>query len=224
MNKPLLDIKQLTIGFGAGSQANTVVSQLDVSIVAGQCMALVGESGSGKSMTALAVMQLLPPSGWVQNSSRVMFRGENLLDFSERNMRKVRGLKIGMIFQDAMSAFNPVLTIGQQMNEVLLGHMRLSRPKAEERAFNLLAEVGIDNPKRTFRAYPHQLSGGMRQRAMIAMALCGEPDLIIGDEPTTALDVTIQAQVINLLRDLKDKRGLSLLFISHDLAVVSQCQ
>lgn len=219
---PLLAIKNLTVGFGAGNAGTQVVAKLNLTIAAGQCMGLVGESGSGKSMTALTIMQLLPYAAWVSQKSEILLHGKNLLHYSERAMRHIRGARIGMIFQDAMSAFNPVFTIGQQMQEILCSHLHLNRRNAHHRALHLLKEVGIANPKRTYSAYPHQLSGGMRQRAMIAMALCGEPELIIADEPTTALDVTIQAQVLQLLKNLKAKRNISLLFISHDLAVVSQ--
>ncbi len=220
--KSVLDIKNLTVGFGAGKQISYAVKDLNLSIELGQCMGLVGESGSGKSMTALAIMQLLPYAAWVSQESQILLQGNNLLNYSEKQMRHIRGSRIGMIFQDAMSAFNPVFTIGHQMTEILNGPLHLGFRKAKQRAFDVLKEVGIDDPHRTFRAYPHQLSGGMRQRAMIAMALCGEPEFIIADEPTTALDVTIQAQVLQLLKDLKSKRNISLLFISHDLAVVSQ--
>jgi len=220
MTDPILEIKQLTIRFGVSEAIAPVISQLDLSIHAGQCLGLVGESGSGKSMTALAMMQLLPGTAYVDGRSQILLEGRNILDYSEQQMRRIRGPRIGMIFQDAMSAFNPVFTIGQQLLEI--GHQRLSKTTATQNAYALLEEVGIADPERTFRSYPHQLSGGMRQRAMIAMALSGKPDLLIADEPTTALDVTIQAQVLNLLKSLQETRKTSLLFIGHDLAVVSQ--
>ena len=216
----VLTIKNLSIAFGKEASLTRVVSDLNVTIEAGQCMGLVGESGSGKSLTALSIMQLLPPTASIDQRSQILLHDENLLDYSERAMRRVRGFRIGMIFQDAMSALNPVFTIGQQMNEILGRYVKARQKKTS--ALTLLQEVGMAEPGRVFRSYPHQLSGGMRQRAMIAMALCGAPELIIADEPTTALDVTIQAQVLQLLKDLKRKRHLSLLFISHDLAVVSQ--
>jgi peptide/nickel transport system ATP-binding protein len=217
-NRNLITIENLSIAFGKAPYRQLAVSQLNLSIKYGQCMGLVGESGSGKTLSALSIVQLLPVMARVSNRSRIIWQDENLLNFSEKRMRQVRGLRIGMIFQDAMSAFNPVLTIGQQMNEIL----RKKFNRIKERALGLLHEVGIDDPLHTYAAYPHQLSGGMRQRAMIAMALCGEPDMIIADEPTTALDVTLQAQILSLLNDLKKKRNLTVLFISHDLAVVSQ--
>lgn len=213
MRNPLLDIKNLSIAFRHNKNFIPVVSNLDLKISVGQCVGLVGESGSGKSLTSLAVMQLLPLAARVTSSSQIFFNNHDILNFSERAMRKVRGHQIGMIFQDAMSAFNPVLTIGKQLMEVT--HNRLA-------AYRALEEVGIDDVVRCFRAYPHELSGGMRQRAMIAMAICGNPQLIIADEPTTALDVSIQAQVLALLSDLKNKKNIPLLFISHDLSVVGQ--
>lgn len=219
MGAPSLQIEHLTIVLGKEKQTKTVVSDLSLQIEPGQCMGLVGESGSGKTLSALSIVQLLPLAARVSDRSRIQWKDKNLLTLSEKEMRKVRGLEIGMIFQDAMSAFNPVLTIGQQMQEIL---KRKSARHSKKHAFDLLMEVGISFPKRIYHAYPHQLSGGMRQRAMIAMALCGEPDLIIADEPTTALDVTLQAQILALLNELKKNRQLTVLFISHDLAVVSQ--
>ncbi|PNT89898.1 ABC transporter ATP-binding protein [Coxiella burnetii] len=216
MPKPLIEINHLTVTFGRN--AKPAISQLSVSLQRGQCLALVGESGSGKSMTALAVMQLLPLTAQVSDRSQILWEGKNLLRFSERTRRQIRGFKISMIFQDAISALNPVLTIQQQMNEILKKKYR----HIQSRALQLLEEVGIKNSARVYHSYPHQLSGGMRQRAMIAMALAGEPEMIIADEPTTALDVTIQAQVLSLLNRLKKERNITLLFISHDLGVVSQ--
>lgn len=220
--KTLLEIKNLTVGFGAGKHISHVVNGLDLTIERGRCMGLVGESGSGKSMIALAIMQLLPYAAWVNKESQILLHEKNILNYSEQAMRHIRGSRMGMIFQDAMSAFNPVFTIGHQMQEIVRRHLHFSIRKAKQHAFDLLKEVGIDDLRRTYHAYPHQLSGGMRQRAMIAMALCGEPEFIIADEPTTALDVTIQAQILQLLKDLKSQHNISLLFISHDLAVVSR--
>jgi len=213
MAEPFLEIRQLSIRFGESKTVAPVVNDFNIVLQKGQCLGLVGESGSGKSMTALAIMQLLPNTANVDVNSQILLEGENLLNYSERKMRSIRGARIGMIFQDAMSALNPVFTIGQQLLEI---------NTAKQQAYALLQEVGIDDPERTFRSYPHQLSGGMRQRAMIAMALSGKPDFIIADEPTTALDVTIQAQVLSLLKTLQQSRNTSLLFIGHDLGVVSQ--
>lgn len=219
---PILSIKDLTVTFGTGSNKTTAISHLNLDILPNQCLGIVGESGSGKSMTAMAIMQLLPVAARVSSSSQIFYHGHDLLNFSERRMREVRGKKIGMIFQDAMSALNPVLSIRQQMDEVLKTHTTMNKAARQQRATALLDEVGIHDPSRTLNAYPHQLSGGMRQRAMIAMTLCAEPDILIADEPSTALDVTIQAQVITLLKTLKEKHHATLIFISHDLAVVSQ--
>ncbi len=218
MEQLLLSIKNLSIYFDKTPVVNNVTFTLN----RGDCMALVGESGSGKTMTALSIMQLLPIVARVDKNSKVMMHDDDLLDYTEKKMRTVRGVNVGMIFQDAMSAFNPVLTIGQQMLEVLSKLKKYSRIEIKLRAMSLLEKVGIHDPERCFRSYAHELSGGMRQRAMIAMALSGEPELIIADEPTTALDVTIQAQVLALLNQLRKKEKLALLFISHDLSVVAQ--
>ncbi|MCH9743776.1 MAG: ABC transporter ATP-binding protein, partial [Gammaproteobacteria bacterium] len=191
----------------------------------GQCVGLVGESGSGKSLTALAIIQLLPIMARVSRHSDISFQHNdvqnNLLNYSEQQMRHIRGKRIGMIFQDAMSAFNPVFTIGNQIDEVITTHLKLSKKQAKKKTFDLLEETCIHDVARVYRCYPHQISGGMRQRAMIAMALACEPSILIADEPTTALCATIQAQIIDLLKKLQKSRDMTLLFISHDLAVVS---
>ena len=221
-SEPVLSINDLSIAFRHGEGYTSVVNELTMQLKPGQCMGLVGESGSGKSMTALAMMQLLPFAALADEKSQIILDGKNILDLSEREMRRVRGLEIGMIFQDAMAALNPVLTIKQQMLEILRNKFGYWADKLNEYALSLLEEVGIPDVKRCYQSYPHQLSGGMRQRAMIAIALCGEPRIIIADEPTTALDVTIQAQVLRLLRQFVEKKNVAMLFISHDLAVVSQ--
>lgn len=210
MIAPLLEVRHLSVMIAGSHQR--VVDDVGFSVHRGQCVGLVGESGSGKTLTALTIMQLLPAAARVSVASEIDFDGENLLNYSERKMRHIRGKRIGMIFQDAMSAFNPVLTIGQQMREIM--------PK--QRALALLVEAGMEAPDRCLRAYPHELSGGMRQRAMIAMALGGDPELLIADEPTTALDLTIQAQILMLLRQLSQQRQMAVLFISHDLKVVAK--
>lgn len=217
---PLLTIENLTIAIDATNKP--VVDHLNFSIYKGQCLGLVGESGSGKSLTALSIIQLLPQKARISLNSQNILNGKNLLDYSEHQMRQVRGKIIGTIFQDAMSAFNPVLTIGQQLIEVIRLHQGFSFRSAQKRALTLLTEVGIDDEDRCLHSYPHQLSGGMRQRAMIAMALCGNPELLIADEPTTALDVTIQKQILMLLRQLTKNRQMTILFISHDLGIVGQ--
>jgi len=172
MTQALLTINQLTIGFGGSNSFTPVVSDLELSLNPGQCLGLVGESGSGKSMTALAIMQLLPVTASVTDHSEIWFQGKNILNVSQRAMRRIRGRRMGMIFQDAMSALNPVLTIGQQIVEVLQAHQHLRGRKAKKRAFALLDEVGIPDPKQCYQSYPHQLSGGMRQRAMVAKSCC----------------------------------------------------
>lgn len=220
IKNPIISVKSLSIVFPNNSLV--AVDKLNFELYKGQCLGLVGESGSGKSMTALALMQLLPDNALVSKNSEVLFNNTDLLNLTEKQMRKIRGGKIGMIFQDAMSAFNPVFTIGYQLTEVLYFHKNLSKKTAVKKAHELLHKVGIVDIPRTMQAYAHELSGGMRQRAMIAMALAGDPEILIADEPTTALDVTIQAQIIDLLLKLKTEFNKALLFISHDLAVVSQ--
>lgn len=222
MPDPILSVQNLTVSFGTKANASTVIRNLNFSIQPGQCVGIVGESGSGKSLTSLSIMQLLPPTAWVTAESKILFHGIDLLNYSEQRMRKVRGCRISMIFQDAMSALNPVFTVGNQMLEILALHKRFSKKQARLHALQLLEEVGLNDPQYCFDSYPHQLSGGMRQRAMIAMSICCEPEVLIADEPTTALDVTIQAQIIALLKNLQHKHNMTLLFISHDLAVVSQ--
>lgn len=220
MTAPLLTVRDLTIRFS--KQAPAAVKQLNFDILAGQCLSLVGESGSGKSLTALAIMQLLPHAARVSGKSQIYYAGQDLLTCSENQMRDLRGDGIGMIFQDAMTALNPVFTIGDQLMEVLCLHQGLTKRQAKLNALELLTQVGIKDPQYAYQAYPHQLSGGQRQRAMIAMALCCQPKLLIADEPTTALDVTTQAQILELLKTLQQKNNMTLLFVSHDLAVVSQ--
>ncbi|MCH9644985.1 MAG: dipeptide ABC transporter ATP-binding protein [Gammaproteobacteria bacterium] len=219
--RDLLTIKHLSILFGD----KIVVDDVSFDIKQGQCVGLVGESGSGKSLTALAIIQLLPIMARVSRHSDISFHHNdvqnNLLNYSEQQMRHIRGKRIGMIFQDAMSAFNPVFTIGNQIDEVITTHLKLSKKQAKKKTFDLLEETCIHDVARVYRCYPHQISGGMRQRAMIAMALACEPSILIADEPTTALCATIQAQIIDLLKKLQKSRDMTLLFISHDLAVVS---
>jgi peptide/nickel transport system ATP-binding protein len=216
----LLEIKNLTVKIAGTDQR--VVNEINFTVQSGQCVGLAGESGSGKTLTALSTIQLLPTAARVSMGSVVNFCGENLLNYSEQKMRQIRGKKIGMIFQDAMSAFNPVFTVGQQIMEVLLLHKKISRAQAKEHAISILSEVGINDTARCLQAYPHELSGGMRQRAMIAMALCNDPDLLIADEPTTALDVTLQAQILTLLAELSQQRQMAILFISHDLKIMKK--
>jgi oligopeptide/dipeptide ABC transporter ATP-binding protein len=222
---PLLDVRGLNIGFPApGGRILTAVRDLSFSIAPGEVLGLVGESGSGKSVTSLAAMRLLPVQAQV--SGEIVFgNGEgsqNLLALGEEEMRHMRGSRLSMIFQEPMTALNPVMRVGDQVAEAVLAHGEASRPQAWQRAVAALEDVAIPDAAGRARDYPHQLSGGMRQRVMIAMAIVNRPRLLIADEPTTALDVTIQAQILELLAELRRKFGLTMLFISHDLAVVSE--
>ncbi|HET9742696.1 MAG TPA: ABC transporter ATP-binding protein [Terriglobales bacterium] len=216
MSSSLLAVDHLGISF-AHVQA---VSDLSFSIAAGESVGVVGESGSGKSVTSLAVMRLLPVQSGVSGSIR--FAGEDLLAASEARMRELRGQAMAMIFQEPMTALNPLMRVGDQVAEAVLAHERVGRKAAWERAIAALDEVAIPNARSRARDYPHQLSGGQRQRVMIAMAIVNRPQLLIADEPTTALDVTVQAQILELLAQLREKFSLAMLFISHDLGVVSQ--
>jgi peptide/nickel transport system ATP-binding protein len=217
---PLLDVRHLDVHFATSGAPFHAVRDLSFAINEGQSLGLVGESGSGKSVTSLAIMRLLPPQAGISGS--IQFAGEDLLTKSEREMQHVRGARIAMIFQEPMTALNPVMRVGDQIAEAVLAHEHISKRDAWIRTIDAMKTVAIPDPDRRARDYPHQFSGGQRQRIMIAMALVNRPQLLIADEPTTALDVTIQAQVLELLADLRDKLRLSMLFISHDLAVVSQ--
>ncbi len=213
---PVIEVDRLRVAFGP----NEVVAGISYAIPAGRTLGVVGESGCGKSMTALALMGLVPGPGAVSGSVR--FEGREMVGQSAADWRAVRGQRIAMVFQEPMSALNPVMTVGRQIAEVLVLHGEAGWRIAEERAVGLLEQVGINSPAQRARAYPHQLSGGMRQRAMIAMALACEPALLIADEPTTALDVTIQAQILDLMVELQERIGMAIQFISHNLAVISE--
>src|SRR4051794_36123803 len=218
--EPLLTVKDLSIAFSAGGRTTLAVDRISFSIKKGETLALVGESGSGKSATALSIMKLLPYPAASHPSGQVMFKGQDLLSLSERNIREIRGADITIIFQEPMTSLNPLHTIEQQIGEILLLHRGMTGPPARARILELLTQVGIPNPETRLNAYPHQLSGGQRQRVMIAMALANEPDLLIADEPTTALDVTVQAQILKLLKELQGRLGMAMLFITHDLGIV----
>src|SRR5215212_8342490 len=213
----LLDVRELSVAFGD----RTVVDRVSFRIAAGETLGVVGESGSGKSVTAFSVLRLVQPPGRV-TGGEVIFEGRDLLRLSEREMREVRGARISLIFQEPMTALNPVMRIGDQIAEALTVHERATRGDARLRAIELLEAVRIPDAARRVRDYPHQLSGGMRQRVMIAIALACRPPLIIADEPTTALDVTIQAQVLELLRELKARYNLAILLITHDFGVIAE--
>ena len=216
INQPLLDVRDLSVAFG-----NTLaVDRVSFSIKRGQCVALVGESGSGKSVSALSILRLLPYPAASHPSGTIHFKGRELLRADEREMREVRGNDISIIFQEPMTSLNPLHTIEAQIGEILSLHQGISGAMARARILELLTQVGIPDPETRLGSYPHQLSGGQRQRVMIAMALANEPDLLIADEPTTALDVTVQAQILALLADIRRRLGMSLLFITHDLGIV----
>jgi microcin C transport system ATP-binding protein len=217
---PLLSIRDLSVAFRQSGREALAVDHVSFDIGKGETVALVGESGSGKSVTALSILKLLPYPSARHPSGAIRFKGQELLALSERDMRRVRGDDITIIFQEPMTSLNPLHTIEKQIGEILLLHRGLTGAAARARTIEVLGQVGIPDPQSRLRAYPHQLSGGQRQRVMIAMALANEPDLLIADEPTTALDVTVQAQIIALLRDLQQRLGMSLLFITHDLGIV----
>ncbi len=217
---PLLDIQNLSVAFMQGAEVNLAVDNVSLTIAKGETVALVGESGSGKSVTALSILKLLPYPAASHPNGAIYFKGENLLDGDERDLRKVRGYDITMIFQEPMTSLNPLHTVETQINEILILHRGMREKEARSRTLELLDQVGIVDAESRLGAYPHQLSGGQRQRVMIAMALANEPELLIADEPTTALDVTIQAQILKLLKKLQRERGLAMLFITHDLGIV----
>ena len=219
---PLLQVNNLKTWFDSGDQVVRAVDGIDFTIRKGETFALLGESGCGKSITSLSLMRLVPePAGRIVSGS-VKLDGEDLLQLTELNMRKMRGNRIAMIFQEPMTSLNPVLTIGKQIEETVTRHKKMGGYSAKKRVLELLDSVGIPDPKRRYYEYPHQLSGGMKQRVMIAIALAGEPELLVADEPTTALDVTIQSQVLELLRKLQNDTGMAILLITHDLGVVAE--
>src|SRR5688572_15224251 len=218
--EPLLTVDDLHVRFGTERGLVYAVNGISFDIAPGETLGIVGESGCGKSVTSLALLGILARNGRVTKGT-AMFGGRDLLSLSDEQLRSVRGREIAMIFQDPMTSLNPVLTVGRQIREALETHFSLNRKQAERRSTELLDQVGIPSPDLRLRDYPHQFSGGMRQRAMIAMALACEPKLLIADEPTTALDVTIQAQILNVLRELVSERDTALILITHDLGVVA---
>jgi microcin C transport system ATP-binding protein len=220
MTEPLLSVKDLSIAFRQGERQMLAVDRISFDIKKGETLALVGESGSGKSVTALSIMKLLPYPAASHPSGAVTFKGQELLSLSEKDIRHIRGNDITIIFQEPMTSLNPLHTIERQIGEILLLHRGMTGQAARARILELLSQVGIPNPAGRLKSYPHQLSGGQRQRVMIAMALANEPDLLIADEPTTALDVTVQAQILKLLKELQGRLGMAMLFITHDLGIV----
>ena len=221
-NDLVLEIQQLQTYFYVRGLVAKAVDEVDLAIASGQTLGLVGESGSGKSVTAHSIIGLIPdPPGKVVGG-RILFEGTNLLELPEARMRKIRGNRISMVFQEPMTSLNPVYTVGDQVAEVIKLHQHLSRSETRNRVIEMLQLVGISEAEKCSACYPHQMSGGMRQRAMIAMALACSPTLMIADEPTTALDVTIQAQILALMNKLKEETGASILFITHDLGVIAE--
>ena len=220
MSKPLIEVKDLSVAFRGESGETVAVDHISFSIMPGETLALVGESGSGKSVSALSILQLLPYPQASHPSGEIWMEGENLIGASEKVLRRIRGNRISMVFQEPMTSLNPLHTIERQVGEMLILHKGLRGDAVKNRVVELLTKVGIPDPESRLDAYPHQLSGGQRQRVMIAMALANEPDLLIADEPTTALDVTVQAQILELLLELKREMGMALLLITHDLGVV----
>jgi peptide/nickel transport system permease protein len=222
MVTPMLSLRDLHTHFTVEGETYRAVDGLDLDIAPGEAVALVGESGSGKTVTAMSILQLIPdPPGRIVGGS-VRLDGEELLGSSAARLREVRGGRIACVFQDPQTTLNPVLKVGAQIVEMIRAHSDASRPEAQKRALELLQAVRILNAQRVLDEYPHQLSGGMRQRVVIAMALANNPDLLIADEPTTALDVTVQAEILDLLMDLRERMGMALLFITHDLGVVAE--
>ena len=220
MSEPLLQVKNLCTSFNIGSGEVRAVNGISFNLDRGKVLGIVGESGSGKSVTAYSIMQILVDPGRIVGGE-ILLDGQDLVKLSEKEMRKVRGKRISIIFQDPMTSLNPTYTIGNQLMEAIMLHTDRNREQAEARAIEMLELVGINEPKVRLKKYPHELSGGMRQRVMIAMALACEPDVLIADEPTTALDVTIQAQILELMQDLQKKLGMAIIMITHDLGVIA---
>lgn len=217
----LLEVNGLTTAFSADYGETVSVDHISFHVDEGETVCIVGESGCGKSVTSLSIMGLLGKGGAVKDGS-VLFDGKNLLEMTEKELDGLRGNRLSMIFQDPLTSLNPVFTVGSQIVESIRTHMNLSKEEANERAIEILSKVGMPDPKGTMKKYPHTLSGGMRQRVMIAMALCCEPALLIADEPTTALDVTIQAQIMSLLKKLREEIGMSMILITHDIGLVAR--
>ncbi|MEZ2458592.1 ABC transporter ATP-binding protein [Salinicoccus roseus] len=221
MNEPVLQMKDLHIDFSTYAGTVNAVRGVSFDLYKGETLAIVGESGSGKSVTNQAIMKLLPQPPAIYSQGEILFDGKNLLDLSEKHMEKIRGNDISMIFQDPMTSLNPTMKIGRQITEVMFKHQKISKGDAKKRALKLMEMVGIPMPEKRLKQYPHEFSGGMRQRVVIAIALAANPKLLIADEPTTALDVTIQAQILDVMKDIQEHSQTSIIFITHDLGVVA---
>lgn len=221
-NKSLLEVIDLSVTYKKAGRKIEILKDVTFELKARRTLGIVGESGSGKTVTALSVLKLIPSPPLHTLTGKVIFLGEDLLQLPEPQMNRIRGNRIAYIFQEPATALNPVLTIGDQIMEMILAHKAVSKKEAKERAIGLMTEVGIPSPALRMENYPHEISGGMRQRAMIAMALSCDPDILIADEPTTALDVTIQAQVLELFKSLIETRGMSIIFMTHDLSVLAE--
>ncbi len=222
MPTPLLEVQELRTWFSTSSGIAKAVDGVSFNLNAGETLAIVGESGSGKSITALSLMQLVPePAGYIE-SGRILYGGKDLLDLTWEQMRSLRGKDLAMIFQEPMTSLNPVMTVGWQIREAMEVHGKYRGDEARQRTLSLLDKVGIRDPKQIVKQYPYELSGGMRQRVMIAMALSNDPKILLADEPTTALDVTVQAQILDLLANLQKQLGMTMLLITHDLGIVSR--
>ena len=218
----VLEVENLTVSFPGGDNRRFCpVDGVSFTLHRGETLALVGESGSGKSLTSLALLQLIPAPGRIEAGSSIRLGETDVLALKGESLRRIRGRRIGMIFQDPMTSLNPVFTVEAQIVEGILAHFKISKSEARDRALKLLQEVGIPDPAERLKAYPHQLSGGMRQRVMIAIALAAEPEILVADEPTTALDVTVQAQILEVLDELRSRRGMAVLLITHDLGIVA---
>lgn len=221
MSKKLLEVNNLKINFKTYAGVVQAVRGVSFELYEGETLAIVGESGSGKSVTSNSIMKLIPQPPGIYAEGEILFEGRDLIPLTDKEMAKVRGNDIAMIFQDPMTALNPTMRIGYQITEVILKHKKVSKEQAKKQAIELLNQVGIPMPEKRFRQYPHEFSGGMRQRVVIAIALAADPKLLIADEPTTALDVTIQAQILELMKEIQKERNTSIIFITHDLGVVA---
>ena len=220
MDTPLLQVKNLCTSFNVDAGEVRAVNGISFNLDKGKVLGIVGESGSGKSVTAYSIMRILVEPGKIVGGE-ILFNGEDIVKYSKKQMREFRGKRVSIIFQDPMTSLNPTFTIGNQLREAILLHTDRNRAEANARALEMLQLVGVNEPEKRLKQYPHELSGGMRQRVMIAMALACEPDILIADEPTTALDVTIQAQILELMKDLQKKMGMAIIMITHDLGVIA---